>query len=160
MKQLVADNNNRTMEYIFSFPAHISRLNMFNHPTKTTQVRIFRFSVLTTFSWTSLNLRRLLSKRKLDIRISYHVTFKRIWHYISNVYLRTSLFDSLDNWHKILSGWEVRKSFQNYSALTLRIVFLWVTHLFLVKRLFDHSTRIDNFPYFRIQPQTMRLSWE
>ena len=148
------------MDYIFSFPAHIPRLNMFNHPTKTTQVRIFRFSVLTTFSWTSLNLRRLLSKRKLDIRISYHVTFKRIWHYISNVYLRTSLFDSLDNWHKTLSRWEVRKSFQNYSALTLRIVFLWVTHLFLVKRLFDHSTRIDKFPYFRIQPQTMRLSWE
>ena len=61
LKQLVADNNNRTMEYIISFPAHIPLLNMFNHPTKTTQVRIFRFSVLTTFSWTSLNLRRLLS---------------------------------------------------------------------------------------------------
>ena len=59
LKQLVTDNNNRTMEYIFSFPAHIPLLNMFNHPTKTTLVRNFRFSVLTTFSWTSLNLLRL-----------------------------------------------------------------------------------------------------
>ena len=50
LKQLVADNNNRTMDYILSFPAHIPQLNMFNHPTKTTQVRIVRFSVLTTFS--------------------------------------------------------------------------------------------------------------
>ena len=79
LKQLVADNNNRTMDYIFSFPAHIPRLNMFNHPTKTKQVRIFRFSsVLTTFSWASLNLRRLLSLCKLDIRMTYRVTFKRI----------------------------------------------------------------------------------
>ena len=34
LKQLVADNNNRTMDYI-------PRLNTFNHPTKTTQVRFF-----------------------------------------------------------------------------------------------------------------------
>ena len=47
LKQLVADNSNKTMDYIFSFPAHTPLLNMFNHPTKTTQVRIFRFSVLT-----------------------------------------------------------------------------------------------------------------
>ena len=38
----------------FHSPAHVP-LNMFNHPTKTTQVKIFRFNVLTTFSWTSLS---------------------------------------------------------------------------------------------------------
>ena len=38
--------------------------------------------------------------------------------------------------------------------------FLWVTYLFLVKLLFDYSTWIDQFPYFRIQPQTIGGSWE
>ena len=147
----------------FHSPAHVP-LNMFNHLTKTAQVRIFpiqcTYHIFLDFTF----FVGCCHSAKLNIRITGCVTFKRIWHYICNIIFtceRPCLQrDSLDDGQKTLSKWEVRKSFQNYSALTLRIVFLWVTHLSLAKRLFDHSTRIDQFPYFRIQPQTIRVSWE
>ena len=49
------------------------------------------------------------------------------------------------------------ESVPNCSALKK---FLWVTYLFMVKLLFDYSLWTDQFPYFRIQPQTIRGSWE
>ena len=60
------------------FPRHIP-LNMFSHSAKTTQVRIFRFNVLTTFSWTLfVGSYHSAMSLKLEVRITYCVTFKRI----------------------------------------------------------------------------------
>ena len=101
---------------------------------------------------------------KLEIRITCRVTFKQIWHNISNVYLRTLHLgvqsDSSDDWHKNFLCWKVRKSFQSCSALTLRMLFplsysslsgkttVWLLHM------------NNQFLYFTIQPQTIGGSWE
>ena len=85
---------------------------------------------------------------------------KRIWHKISNFYLRTAW---LAMWlvgrltRQISVAVVGPKEFPNCSALKK---FPWGTYLFMVKLLFDYSLWTDQFPYFRIQPQTIRGFWE
>ena len=89
------------------------------------------------------------------------VSFKRIWHNISNVYLPTcDLFGMTDT--NRLPRWRSKRVSKTALAECLGedCLFLWVTRLFLVKLLFDYSKWIEQFPYFRIQPQTIRGSWE
>ena len=96
----------------------------------------------------------------MNINVVEWITLKRIWRNISNVYLRTAW---LEMWlvgrltRQISVTVEGPKEFPNCSALKK---FLWVTYLFMVKLLFDYSLWTDQFPYFRIQPQTIRGFWE
>ena len=81
------------------FPANIS-LNMLSHHSKTTQVRMNLPHFLDFICW-SLFFRRQLSQRYVrqtrNKFAALTVSFKRIWHNISNVYLPTcDLFGMTD----------------------------------------------------------------
>ena len=136
-------------------------VNMLNHHSKTTQVKM-NLPHFLDFICCSYFLRRQLSQRYVrQTRNKFAapaVSFKRIWHSIP-----TSTCQRV-----ISSEWliqtsvkgKVQKSFQNCSASVKIASSPEVTRLFLVKLLFDYSKWIDQFPDFRIQPQTIRGSWE
>ena len=143
------------------FPADIP-LNMLNHHSKTTQVRMNLLHFLGVhllipfFSSAVVTLRYVRQTRNKFAAPA--VSFKRIWHNISNVYLPTcDLFGMTDT--NRLPRWRSKRV--SKTALPPLRLPLPLSHSSLSGKATVWLLQMNwEFPYFRIQPQTIRGSWE